>query len=156
MMILNLMLAIVWVALTGEVSTANFLGGYVIGFLALRVSGRGGPPDPYFARARNVLRLVWSFSVELVRSNIRVAVEVVTPPHTMRPGIIAVPLDTQSDAQTLLLSNMITLTPGTLTIDLDTEGNVLYVHDMYVEDADRSRRAVKEGFERRVREAFGA
>jgi multicomponent Na+:H+ antiporter subunit E len=83
-----------------------------------------------------------------------VAYEVVTPHYTMNPGIVAVPLDATSDAEITLLANLITLTPGTLSVDVSSDRKVLYVHVMFVTDADLFRRQVKEGFERRVMEIF--
>jgi len=155
MITVNLLLAVVWVALTGDVSVVNFAAGFLLGYGILALVDRGAKVrSPYFNRVRRVLRLVRGFATELIRSNLKIAYEVVTPPHGMRPGIVAVPLDTRSDTETLILANLITLTPGTLTVEIDAEGKTLYMHDMYVEDPEKTRAAVKEGFEKLVREAM--
>lgn len=155
MIVVNLLLAIVWVALTGELSVVNFVAGFALGYAALALMNRAGAlRSPYFGRVHRALALALAFTRELVRSNLKIAWEVVTPPHGMRPGIVAVPVGTASEAETLLLANMITLTPGTLVLDIDGETNTLYVHDMYVDSPDAVRRSVNEGFERLVREAF--
>jgi len=72
----------------------------------------------------------------------------------MRPGILAVPLDAQSDAEITLLANLLTLTPGTLSLDVSPDRRFLYVHIMYITDADATRRRIKDGFERRVLEVL--
>jgi multicomponent Na+:H+ antiporter subunit E len=155
MIVVNLLLAIVWVALTGDLSVVNFLAGFVLGYAILAQMSRAGEiRSPYFGRMRRALRLAWAFTRELARSNLKVAYEVLTPRHRMKPGIVAIPLDTRTDAETLLLANLITLTPGSLTLEIDPATRTLYMHDMYVESAEETRRAVKEGFERLVKEAM--
>lgn len=87
---------------------------------------------------------------ELVLSTLRVAWEVVTPAKKRRQGIIAVPLDVKTDLEISLLANLITFTPGTLSLDVSSDRSVLYVHTMFVDDPDELRREIKDGFERRV------
>jgi multicomponent Na+:H+ antiporter subunit E len=74
----------------------------------------------------------------------------------MRPGVVAIPLDVQTDAEITLLANLITLTPGTLSLDVSTDRRVLYIHVMYIDndDVEAVRRKIKEGFERRVLEVL--
>ena len=66
--------------------------------------------------------------------------------------MVGVPLDATTDAEIALLANLVTLTPGTLSLDVSADRRVLYVHGMFVDDPDELRRAVKQGFERRVLE----
>jgi multicomponent Na+:H+ antiporter subunit E len=70
----------------------------------------------------------------------------------MRPGIVAIPLDLEGDAAITLLANLVTLTPGALSLDVSPDRTVLYVHTMYMDDAETFRREIKQGFERRVKE----
>jgi multicomponent Na+:H+ antiporter subunit E len=73
----------------------------------------------------------------------------------MHPGVIAVPLDARTDAEITLLANLITLTPGTLSIDVSADRKVLYIHTMDLgDDPVRFRREIKEGFERRLLEVM--
>ena len=67
---------------------------------------------------------------------------------------MAVPLEVTSPAAITLLANLITLTPGTLSLDVAPNGRVLYVHAMHVQDAGAFRREIKEGFERYIKEIF--
>ena len=73
---------------------------------------------------------------------------------SLSPGIVAVPLDLTSDAGITVLANLITLTPGTLSLDVSPDRRTLWVHALDVADPDAFRREVKEGFERRVKEVF--
>ena len=85
-------------------------------------------------------------------ANLRVAFDVVTPTSYARPGIVAVPLDARTDVEITLLSNLITMTPGSLAIDVSDDRTVIYVHAMFVDDPDELRREIKEDLERRVLE----
>jgi multicomponent Na+:H+ antiporter subunit E len=92
----------------------------------------------------------------LVLANLRVAYDVLTPGYRMRPGVIAIPLDARTDAEITLLANLITLTPGTLSLDVSSDRSVLYIHIMYIDNDDLAevRRRIKTGFERRVLEVL--
>ncbi len=87
---------------------------------------------------------------ELVLASVRVAYDALTPTHHMRPAMLAIPLDAKTDFEILLLANLITMTPGTVSIDVSTDRRVLYVHAMYVSDPEALRHEIKSKLERRV------
>jgi len=99
-----------------------------------------------------IIRFIGFYLLELFLSNMKVLHDVLTPAHRMRPGIIAVPLDARTDLEILIFSNLLTMTPGTLSLEISQDRKVLFVHAMYVEDADRFRQQIKNGFEARVLE----
>jgi len=149
-----LVLALAWVAVTGEVSLGNLLEGAVLAALLLvllRV-----PPRSRFrlSKAPKALGLLLYFLKELLLANAAVAKSVLSPAASLSPGIVAVPLDLTSDAGITTLANLITLTPGTLSIDVSEDRRTLWVHALQVGDPEAFRREVKEGFERRVKEVF--
>ena len=78
----------------------------------------------------------------------------ITPPFYSRPGIVAVPLDARTDFEIMTLANLISLTPGTLSLDVSEDRRTLYVHAMFIDDPDALRREIKQGMERRVLEAL--
>ena len=94
------------------------------------------------------------FSRELVVANLRVALDVLRPTRHLRPAVVAIPLDITSDAEILLLSMLINITPGSVTVDLSEDRRTLFVHVMHVASADQSRHDIKTGFERRVKRLF--
>jgi multicomponent Na+:H+ antiporter subunit E len=107
--------------------------------------------------ARRSLRaviLVEFFARELVIANVRVALDVLRPIDRLRPAVIAVPLDVTSDGEILLLSMLINITPGSVTVDLSHDRRTLYVHVMHIEAAEQSRHEIKTGFESRVKRLF--
>ncbi len=153
-LMLNVMLALVWAALLGQFTTGNLIAGFVLGYLALWAMQDILGASTYFIKVRQIISLALVFLWALIQSNVRVAFSVLAPFDKMSPAIVAIPLDIESDAEITLLANMITLTPGTLSIDVSNNRKVLYVHGMHVYDLEAFKREIKEGFERRVKEAF--
>jgi multicomponent Na+:H+ antiporter subunit E len=150
----NLLLALTWVAATGVFRFENLSVGFILGALVLYISRRVVGAPRYFSKIGKLISLMAFFVWELVVANLRVAHDVLTPRHYMRPGIIAVPLAAKTDNEITMLSNLLTLTPGTLSLDVSADRKVLYVHAMYIDDADEVRRKIQEGFERRVLEVL--
>ena len=153
----NVLLALSWAAIQGEFSLATLLTGHVIGYLILLALVRGGvlPQSPYIGRVHRVFGLATYFLGELVRANLRLALDVATPRYSMKPGIIAVPLDATTDGQILLLSTLINTTPGSVALDVSPDRSVLYVHVMYMTTPEAAREVIKSGFERRVLGVLG-
>lgn len=146
----NVLLAVVWATLTGNFAPTNLLLGFALGFLALFFTRPGAGSANYLAKVVPVALLAGYFLWELLLANLRVAYDVLTPRTHMRPGVIAIPLDARTDAEIALLANLITLTPGTLSLDVSADRRTLYIHAMYLDDIDAARDKIKNGFERRV------
>ena len=93
------------------------------------------------------LRLLWSFVVELVLSNFAVARVVLRPHLDVRPGIVAYKTELRTDLAITLLANMITLTPGTLTVDVEENRSTLYIHTLNVRDPKEVTQSIRKAFE---------
>jgi multicomponent Na+:H+ antiporter subunit E len=91
---------------------------------------------------------------EVILANIRIAYDIVTPTLHLKPGIIAVPISACSNLELLILSNLVSMTPGTLVIDVATDRSILYIHSLYVEDPDTFRVSLKETFEHQLLEVL--
>ena len=152
--LLNVLLAVAWAALTGVFTPINFLAGFILGYVALWLTQRRGTRSPYFARVRRVISFSFFFIKELIKANLRVASDVVSVRQRMTPGVIAIPLEAKTDAEITALANLITLTPGTLSLDVSNDRRVLYIHAMYVKDVEQFKKEVKEGLERRLLEVL--
>lgn len=154
MLLGSLLLALAWAALEGEISLGNLVVGYVVGYgiLALLARGRVVPPT-LISRTLHALELAAFFAWELVVANFRVAADVLRG-NRIAPAVVGIPLDVTSDGEILLLSMLINITPGSVTIDLSADRRTLYVHVMHMNSADDTRREIKNGFERRVRLLF--
>jgi multicomponent Na+:H+ antiporter subunit E len=150
----NILLALTWVAGTGQFTPTNLLVGFGLGYLVLFFTQCAVGSENYVAKVRQFLGLALLFLWELVLANLRLAYDVLTPRHHMRPGVVAIPLDAKTDLEITLLANLISLTPGSLSLDVSSDRRVLYIHAMYIDDVDALRRKIKEGFERRVLEVL--
>ncbi|HEY9464564.1 MAG TPA: Na+/H+ antiporter subunit E [Vicinamibacterales bacterium] len=157
MLLGNLLLALAWAALQGEFSLQTLVTGLVLGYLILLALVRGGVlnPSPYIGRVHRIVGLAAYFFWELVKANFRLALDVATPRFSMKPGIIALPLDATEDSQILLLSMLINTTPGSVALDVSPDRKTLYVHVMYMDTPEAARDDIKQGFERRVLGVLG-
>lgn len=150
--LLNLLLTFVWVALTGSFAFVNFFFGFALSFAIMWVISLQNGNRKYFKIAPKLVSFLFFFLYELIKANIQVAVDVVTPRFYMKPGIARFPLEAKSDMEISLLANFITLTPGTLSLDVSDDKKVLYVHVMYLYDEEKFISEIKNGFERRLLE----
>lgn len=151
---LNIVLAISWAALTGNFTLQGIIIGFVLGAGCLYLTRSLFPGcESYFRRVWKWSKLIVLFLYELVVSSLQVVWDVLTPEHKARPGIISVPLTVKSEMDILLVTNLITLTPGTLSLDVTEDRNTLYIHAMFADDPDAIRRQIKDGMERWVIEA---
>jgi multicomponent Na+:H+ antiporter subunit E len=148
-------LVVVWIFLWGDISLANILGGAAVA-VALLVAFPGDRPEP---GERNVLRplrfvaLLWFLAKQLVRSNVLLAREVVTRGTRLRTAVIAAPLHTRSPALVNATCNLMALNPGTLVIEIDEPGGVVFIHVFYLHEVATVARDVDE-LQRLVIDAF--
>ena len=152
LLLVNVILALGWGAVNGGFSLSNLITGFVIGYFCLWLVRPLYQPTRYFDRMWAGLRLFWLFIIELVKSCLIVAKQVLTPKLYCRAGIVAVPLSVETDLEITLLANLITLTPGTLSLHVSDDRRTLYVHAMFVDDPEGMRADIKNGFERRILE----
>lgn len=153
-LLLNLLLAIAWVFLTGKLEFINLAEGFVIGYIILWVSKSALGGKKYFQRIPKGIVFIFYFIKELIVANLKVAFDIITPKNYMKPAVIAVPLSAKTDLEITLLANLLTLTPGSLSLDVSHDKKTLYVHLLYVENAEESRSHIKNGIEKRLLEVI--
>lgn len=126
----NILLALVWCLLRGSIDLASLTVGYLLGYVVLRISS--GPAHRYFSKPRKFLAFFLFFLREMHVAQFRVAYDVVTLRHRSNPGIIGIPLDAETDAEIALLACILSLTPGTMALEVAPDRRVLYLHVMFV------------------------
>lgn len=149
-------LTLVWLGLTG-VAASNVVVGLLVAAFVLwwapdlpeeRAPGRGA------RRLAQVLRnlpaagtLLLVFAWELSLSSLRVAREVLRPRLRVRPGVLHVAVDARSELELTVYAGLLSLTPGSLCVDVDRDGRGLFVHVMHVrvDDIDATRRRIRDG-----------
>ena len=151
----NLLLAIFWMVLTGSFTGPSFVVGFIFGYLCLALIQNHVPVlEGYAQRVPGTIAFVFFFFWQVIKSNAVVAYDVATPNLGIKPGVIAVPLELDSAIGLTIFANFITLTPGTLSLDISDDRDVLYVHAMYLEDKEDLLRDLKE-IERRIIKLLG-
>ena len=153
--LMNILLALVWAAVTGSFTLPNLIFGFLLAMFSLWLIREQVGSIGYFSRSYRILVLMLLFLYELAMSAYKVAKLVLSPKMDLKPGIFAFPLRLQRDFEITLLANLITLTPGTLSVDVSDDRRTLYVHAIDCSDPEAARRDIAEGFERRIMEAFG-
>lgn len=133
---------------TAFLSFLLFLGWYMVLWLLSYFYDEQG----HFKKLPKIIGLALFYVKELFLASVRVAYDVLTPKDYMKPGIIALPLEAKTDLEITLLANFITLTPGSLSLEVSEDRSTLFIHETYIKDDDleRSKRIIKEGFERRI------
>lgn len=134
---------LVWIALWGEASPANLLAGLAIGMATAWLVPLGRPDGKGVAvgvRPLHALRFLGFFGWALVKASAVVAWEIVTPGSRIHQGIVELPLATRSPGVATVIGNAISLTPGTLTLEVREDPLRLYVHVLHLRDMDAVRR----------------
>jgi multicomponent Na+:H+ antiporter subunit E len=150
----NLSLAFFWAAMTGELNLKNLLYGLLIGFVILVISGRALGIERYSHKSRQIILFIGLIFWELLKSSLKIAFDILTPRHRMCPGIVKIPLESKTSLEITMFSNLLSLTPGTLSLDVSDDRKYLYVHIMYIQDSNINnvRKLIKKNFERHVLE----
>lgn len=151
---INLILAFVWAALNGGIGLPSLIVGFLIGYLVLFILQPLFGNSRYCGKLLDGAQLVIFFIYELIVSSIKVAWDVLTPMQRSRPAVVAVPLDACSDAEVTVLANLVSLTPGSLSIDISDDRSHLLVHAMFVDNPEKFKEEIKNGMEKRVLETM--
>ncbi len=102
---------------------------------------------------RSVL-FIFYYLKELILSSLYVAYDIITPKDLMKPGIVEVPVDLKSDTAIIAFANLISMTPGSLTMDMSADKKKIYVHAMYLHDKEEFIRKMKGELEKKIAEIF--
>ncbi|WP_108670689.1 Na+/H+ antiporter subunit E [Peribacillus acanthi] len=150
--LLNFFLALVWMFLKTTYDTKTFLVGYLLGLIIIYGMRRFFGSRFYLYRVWAVIVLILIFIKELLLSNLSVLSVILKPKLDIKPGIFALPTELKQDWEITILANLITLTPGTLVIDVSYDNKILYIHAMDIQDVEDSIQSIKNTFEKAIME----
>lgn len=150
----NILLAFIYAAISDSFTPPTFLFGFILGYVVLFVSTRGTKSRKYFGGLRHLAGFLIYYIGEFFLASFRVTWDVISPRPKMRPGIVAIPLDCKTEGEINLLANLITLTPGGISLEVSDDRKTLYVHEMYLEPGKDHAKQIKQGLERRVLEVM--
>lgn len=138
MFLLNLFLAAVYLALVGQAGPMDILTGMFVGYLVLTLYGMATNAPSYGRKVYHLVSFGLYFMWILFKANLAIAWEIITPGFRQTPRILRYPVGHLNDIELTTLANCITLTPGTLVVDVSDDGAWLYVHCMYAKDEDKA------------------
>ncbi|ARK29282.1 Na+/H+ antiporter subunit E [Halalkalibacter krulwichiae] len=150
--LLNIVIALIWAFLQNSYTGVDFLVGYVIGILILFVLRRFLKFDFYFRRVWAFIKLTLLFFKELIKANIDVIKIILSPKLNIKPGIVAVPTKLETDWELTLLAALVSLTPGTLSMDFSDDNKFIYIHAIHVPDKEEMIKQIQDTFERAILE----
>jgi multicomponent Na+:H+ antiporter subunit E len=156
----SIALGFIWCFVHGVVNLSNFLVGAMIGPFVIKPFKDlydFREEVSYKERLKRIPKQIHYFSiliVQIIKASIVVAKIVLQPKINIKPGIIAVPIRAKTDVGITAISNTISLTPGTLTIDVSDDRSALYVHCIDIDDVKEIRDSIKDDLEEYVLEAF--
>lgn len=152
---LTLLLAIVWVLLQNELSAGMVVFGIILGIIIPRMTSIWWPDTPKGFRLGKMFSYSLIVMWDILIANIQVAWIVLTVPNSkLKPAWIVVPLEVRQPEAITMLAGTITLTPGTVSADLSSEGHSLLVHVLHTDDPDAVLDEIKTRYERRLTEIF--
>lgn len=150
--LLNVLIAFTWMFLSVSFKPTTFIVGYLLGLLMLFMLRKSLSTRFYMDRLWAVIKLAALFLKELVMSNFSVLKLIIQPKMPIRPAIFAMPTVLEQDWEITLLSNLITLTPGTVVIDISDDNKTLYIHSIDFEDIDDAVESIRNTFEKAILE----
>lgn len=149
---INFLIAFLWMFLTVSFNASTFIVGFLLGALMLWITKGFFPGRFYMHRVWAVICLIGLFFKELISANIQVLLLIVQPKMPIKPAIFALPIVLEKDWEITLLSSLITLTPGTLVLDVSEDSKTLYIHALNYGDADEAIDSIKNTFEKAIQE----
>jgi multicomponent Na+:H+ antiporter subunit E len=135
-------LVLLWLLAWGEASVANVVSGVVVACALLVAFPPRARRSTGRVRLLGALRLLLYVGGQLVTSNYLVAREILSRRSTVRAGVLAYELRRPSDEVVTLMANVMSLTPGTMTVEATSDPAVLYVHFLLLDDVAGARRAI--------------
>ncbi len=150
--VINLLLSLFWLLVTGSYTVNNFLLGFILGLLLVYLLRSVLPGRFYIITLYKVIKLIWVFLIELIKAKIDVIRIVLQPSLKNEPAFFTYNTDLKTDWQVVLLSNLITLTPGTIVVGLSDDRTKIYIHAIDFGEKEEEIEGIKSSLEKVVRE----
>jgi len=150
--LVNILTAVLWMFLQSSFTPATFVFGYLIGMLILIILRRFLIFELYFRRLWAMVKLFFLFVVELTKANIDMVKVVLKPKLNHQPGIVAVRTQLETNVEITLLAALISLTPGTISMDFSEDNKTIYIHSIDVPDKDEMIEDIRNSFEKAIME----
>lgn len=147
----NIFIAILWMFLQNDWSVLTFSGGYLLGLVVLFVLRRFLPSQFYLFTVQAVIELVLIFIYEILTSSVVVISKIIAPQLSLKPGIFTLETSLERDVEITLLAMLITLTPGSVVVEISDDNKIFYVHTMEIPEQSELVLKSKDRFEEAIK-----
>ncbi|NLW63921.1 MAG: Na+/H+ antiporter subunit E [Syntrophomonadaceae bacterium] len=154
--LINLFIGFLWMFLQDDWSALSFLSGYLVGLVVLFVMRKFFSSQYYLFTVQAVINLFLLFIYQLFASSIVVIQRIIKPKLDIKPGIVAFETDLERDIEVTLLAALITLTPGSVVVEISPDNKVLYIHAMDIPELSDGVFLSKLKFEEAIRKVTGS
>jgi len=152
--VLSVFLLLLWLLLNNSAAPGQLLLGALLGLLIPLFTRRFWPERLVLAHPVLILRFTGLVLWDIIRANFAVGRVVLGPLHAIQPAFVRVPLDIQGDFPITLLASVVSLTPGTVSAEIDAERRCLLVHALSVNDTEALVHEIKTRYEAPIKEIF--
>ncbi|SDM83537.1 multicomponent Na+:H+ antiporter subunit E [Fictibacillus solisalsi] len=151
-LLINIFIGVIWMFLSENYLFGSYVSGFIVGIGLIYLLNRYIPDEFYLLKVWAIIKLIFLFIKELILANFDVLKWIYKPKMDFRPGIIALPTDLKTNWEINLLANLITLTPGTLSVDVSRDQRFIYIHAIDLPDTNETIHSIKETFEKAIME----
>ena len=151
-LLVNILIAIIWQFLQNSFTLSSFITGFLMGIIILVILRRALTFNLYLVKVWAAIKLILIFLTELIKANIDVIKIVLSPKMTHQPGIIALETELKTDVEVTLLASLISLTPGTVSMDFSKDNRTIYIHSLDCKNKKEVLAGIQNNCERAIME----
>lgn len=133
--LINLLIGVIWMFLQDDWSVLTFFSGYLFGLLVLYILRRYLPTKFYLVTLLAIVQLFLVFIYELFTSSILVIRQILRPSINITPGIFTLETELEGDLEVTLLALLLTLTPGSVVVEVSSDSKKFYIHAMDIPES---------------------
>lgn len=152
--VLSVFMLVMWLLMANDFGAGQILLGAIVGWMIPYLTQSFWPQTTYLYRPILAIRFLLRVLMDIVRANIEIALLILGPRRNLHPAFMRVPLDLKEDFTITIFANTISLTPGTVSVDLQMEEGYLIVHGLNVKDVDAAIAQMKARYEAPLKEIF--
>lgn len=150
--LINLFIAMLWMFLQDEWSILAFIGGYLVGLVIIFSMRRFFQESFYLKKVFSAIKLIFVFFNESIASSVYVISQVIRPKINVTPGIFKMDTELESDLEVTLLALLITLTPGSVVMEVTSDKKTFYIHGLNLPESIDAVVQSKVKFEKAIKE----
>lgn len=151
---LSALLVIIWLLLVNSLAPGQLLLGTLLAILIPLFTNAFWTDRPQQVRLWRLARFGLRVILDIVVANVQVAILILGPTRNLQPAFIHYPLELRSEFAITLLANTISLTPGTVTANVDADAKGLLIHALDVDDQEAMLSHIRERYEKPLKEIF--